>query len=54
MSPFIVMLVVGYALCLIWPDKKNNLEEGLTLWTYRKAVKEKYNLDSVEKNEISI
>jgi SSS family transporter len=54
MSPFVVMLVVGYALCLIWPDKKNNLEEGLTLWTYRKVVKEKYNLEKIEKNEIII
>lgn len=37
LSPFIVMVIVGYSLCFLWPSKMSeNLTDGLTLWTYKK------------------
>ncbi len=36
-SPFIVMILLGYPLCLLWPAKKGTKStEGLTLWSYKK------------------
>lgn len=37
LSPFIVMLLVGYPLCLLWPAKEGvKSVDGLTLWTYKR------------------
>jgi sodium-coupled monocarboxylate transporter 8/12 len=39
-SPFIVMLIVGYALCLIWPrNSKGKSIDGLTLYSFKKDYK---------------
>ncbi|MFI4910295.1 MAG: sodium/solute symporter [Sedimentisphaeraceae bacterium JB056] len=37
-SPFIVMIIIGYPLCMLWPAKEDTKStEGLTLWTYKKS-----------------
>jgi SSS family transporter len=41
-SPFIVMLIVGYALCWIWPrNSKANPVDGLTLYSFKKGSENK-------------
>lgn len=52
--PFIVMMLVGYALCLLWPRTEQTSIEGLTLWTFMRqntqdAIQEKVN-DSCDLN----